>query len=75
MERIAMPGLKTHCLQAALGSAAIYPFTGLGNAAVFGLSTVLIDVDHVIEYVRQTGSLRLWGVFPCCQIIQNNLHR
>ena len=45
------------------------------NAAVFGLSIVLIDVDHVIEYVRQTGSPKIWGVFPCCQIIENNLHR
>jgi hypothetical protein len=70
-----MPGLQTHCVQAALGSAAVFPFTGFEYAAVFGLSTVLIDVDHVIEYVRQTGSPKLWGVFPCCQIIQNNLHR
>ena len=70
-----MPGIKAHCNQAALSSAAVYPFAGGENAAVFGLSIVFIDVDHVIEYVRQTGSLKIWGVFPCCRIIDNNLHR
>lgn len=70
-----MPGIKTHCVQAALSSAAIYPFAGGVNAAAFGLSIVLIDIDHVIEYVRQTGSSKIWGVFPCCQIIMSNVHR
>ena len=70
-----MPGIKTHCVQAALSSAAVYPFVGGMNAAAFGLSTVLIDLDHVIEYVRQTGSPRIWGVFPCCHIVASNLGR
>jgi hypothetical protein len=70
-----MPGIKAHCIQAALTSAAVYPFAGGANAAVFGLSIVLIDIDHVIEYVRQTGSPKIWGVFPCCQIIMSNVHR
>jgi len=68
-----MPGIKTHCVQAALTGAAVYPFTGAENATVIGLSIVLVDVDHVIEYVRQTGSPKIWGVFPCCHIISNNL--
>lgn len=70
-----MPGIKAHCIQAVLTSTAVYPFAGGENAAVFGLSIVLIDVDHVIEYLRQTGSPKLWGVFPCCQIIMSNAHR
>lgn len=70
-----MPGIKAHCIQAALTSAAVYPFADGEKAAVLGLSIVLIDVDHVIEYVRQTGSPKIWGVFPCCNIIENNLHR
>jgi hypothetical protein len=70
-----MPGIKTHCFQAVLTSAAVYPFAGGENAAVLGLSIVLIDVDHVIEYVRQTGSPKIWGVFPYCNIIENNLQR
>ncbi len=68
-----MPGIKTHCVQAALSSAAIYPFAGGANAAAFGMTIVLIDLDHVIEYVRQTGSPKVWGVFPCCDIIHSNL--
>jgi hypothetical protein len=70
-----MPGIKTHCVQAALTGAAIAPFTSPVNTAAVCLSIVLIDVDHVIEYVRQTGSFRIWGVFPCCHIIQSNLNR
>jgi len=70
-----MPGIKIHSIQAVLSSAALYPFAGIENAAVFGLSIVLIDVDHVIEYIRQTGSPKIWGVFPYCKIIENNLHR
>jgi len=70
-----MPGITTHCAQAALSSAVIYPFAGGVNAAVFGLAVVLIDLDHVVEYVRQTGSWRFWGVFPCCSFVSNNLSR
>ncbi len=70
-----MPGITTHLAQASLSGAALYPFAGGVNATVFGLSIVLIDLDHVIEYVRQTGSPKIWGVFPCCSIIEHNLSR
>lgn len=70
-----MPGIKTHCIQAALTGAAIAPFTNSVNTTAVCLSVVLVDVDHVVEYVRQTGSLRIWGVFPCCHIIHCNLTR
>lgn len=70
-----MPGIKTHTAQALLSGAAILPFSGPAGAAAFSLSVVLIDIDHVIEYVRQTRSLKLPGVFPCCSIIQKNLSR
>ncbi len=70
-----MPGIKTHCAQAALSSAALYPFAGGLNAAVFGLSVVMIDLDHVVEYVRQTGSWKVWGVFPCTAIVDRNLKK
>ena len=70
-----MPGIRTHCVQAALTGAALAPFTSPVNTTAVCLSIVFVDVDHVIEYVRQTGSPRIWGVFPCCQIIQSNLTR
>jgi len=70
-----MPGIKTHCAQALVSGAALAPLCGPANAAVFGLSIVLIDIDHVLEYMRQTRSLKPWGVFPCCRIIETNLHR
>ena len=71
-----MPSFKTHCIQSAVTSTAIYPFIGGQATAIVGISIVMIDVDHVIEYLRQTGSPKIWGVFPYCHIIMNNLkHR
>lgn len=70
-----MPSIKTHIIQSALSTAALYPFVGSENAAAFGLSVVLVDIDHVVEYVRQTGSPKIWGVFPSCHIVANNLHK
>jgi len=70
-----MPGIKTHCVQAALTGAAIAPFTSFGNTAAVCLTIIFIDVDHIIDYVRQTGSLRIWGVFPSSHITDSNLHR
>lgn len=65
-----MSSLREHTIQSVVTSAALYPFIG-EKAVIFGLSVVFIDIDHVIEYVRQTGSWRIFGVFPCCQIIEN----
>ena len=70
-----MPKFKTHCIQSALTSTAIYPFIGGQATAIVGISIVMIDMDHVIEYIRQTGSPKIWGVFPYCHIIMSNLHR
>jgi len=65
-----MSSLKEHTIQSVTTSAVLYPFIG-NNAVTFGLSVIFIDIDHVIEYIRQTGSWRIFGVFPCCQIIEN----
>ncbi len=69
-----MSRLKTHALQGAVASAALYPVIG-GHAISFGLATVLIDVDHVFEYVRDTKSCDLRGLFTYCNLIEDNLDK
>lgn len=59
-----MSNLKVHTVQSVAASAVLYPVVG-ENAIPFGLAAVLIDLDHVIEYVRNTKSLDIRGVFPC----------
>jgi hypothetical protein len=67
-----MSSLKVHAIQGAAASAALYPVMGLDSIS-FGLASVLIDVDHVIEYVRDTKSLKVTGVFTYCYLIEKNL--
>lgn len=69
-----MSSLKVHAAQSVVTSAALYPFMG-ENVIPFGLAVVLIDLDHVIEYVRDTRSLDVRGVFPCCKLIETNLDK
>jgi hypothetical protein len=69
-----MSNLKVHTVQSVAASAVLYPVVG-ENAIPFGLAAVLIDLDHVIEYVRNTRSLDIRGVFPCCRIIEKNLDK
>lgn len=69
-----MSRLKTHALQGAAAAAALYPVIG-EHAVSFGLATVLIDVDHVFEYVRDTKSFDVRGLFTYCNLIEDNLDK
>ena len=56
-----------------IGSTALlYPFIG-ENAVIFGLSVVLIDIDHIIQYVDDTKNLNPKGFFAYFNFIDNNL--
>jgi hypothetical protein len=66
-----MSSLKVHALQGAAATVVLYPVIG-HNAISFGLASVLIDVDHIIEYVRDTKSTALTGVFTYCYLIEKN---
>jgi hypothetical protein len=66
--------LKAHIIQSAAASAALYPVIG-EDVIPFGLAVVLIDVDHVIEYVRDMKSPNLMGVFPYYAFIDENLDK
>ena len=69
-----MSRLKTHAIQGAVATAALYPVIG-GHAITFGLATVFIDVDHVFEYVRDTKSCDVRGLFTYCNLIEENLDK
>jgi len=69
-----MSSLKVHTLQGAAATAALYPVIG-EQAISFGLATVFIDLDHIIEYVRHTKSYDLRGLFTYCDIIEKNLDK
>ena len=63
-----------HIVQSIAASAVLYPFIG-ENVVPFGLAAIFIDLDHVLEYIRQTRSLDVRGVFVCCKLIENNLDK
>jgi hypothetical protein len=53
---------KFHAAQGAVGAAVLYPWLG-PQALVFGLAVVLIDLDHLIPYVRDCKSLSVSRFF------------
>jgi hypothetical protein len=61
-----------HIVQGTVSAAALYPFFG-GKAVLFGLSVILIDLDHVIEYVWDTGDWSLRGFFVYHEVLFRNL--
>jgi len=69
-----MSSLKVHTIQSLAASAALYPVIG-ENAIPFGLACIFIDLDHIIEYVRDTRSFAIQGVFPFSRLVENNLDK
>lgn len=69
-----MSSLKVHTIQSVVTSTVLYPFLG-ENVVPFGLAVILVDLDHVIEYVRDTRSFDLRGVFLYSKVIEKNLDK
>lgn len=63
-----------HAVQAAVSGAVLYPFLGM-NAVPFALSVVLIDLDHVIEYLVDTRDWTLRGFFVFYEVLFKNLDK
>ena len=63
-----------HTVQSIAAGAVLYPFIG-ENVVPFGLAAIFIDLDHVVEYIRQTRSLDVRGVFAFSKLIENNLDK
>ncbi len=61
-----------HLIQASVSTAILYPFIG-DKAFIVGGSIVAIDIDHFIEYYRDTGKLDIKGFFKHHEILLHNL--
>ena len=69
-----MSSLKVHALQGVAVTAALYPVIG-DQAFTVGLANVFIDVDHVAEYIRDTRSYDVRGLFTYARLIEENLDK
>ena len=69
-----MSSLTVHAVQGAAATAVLYPVIG-EHAVTVGLASVFIDIDHVIEYVRDTRCLDVRGVFAYSSLIEVNLDK
>ena len=67
-----MSSPTVHIAQGIGSTAVLYPFIG-GNAVVFGLSVILIDIDHIIQYADDTKNLNPKGFFIYFSFINNHL--
>jgi hypothetical protein len=61
-----------HIAQGIGSTAVLYPFIG-ENAYVFGLSVILIDIDHVIQYADDTKNMSPKGFFVYNDFLDHNL--
>lgn len=59
---------KFHAAQGALSAAVLYPFIGT-DALVFGLTVFLIDLDHIIPFVRDCRSLDVRKFFEYHRVV------
>ena len=69
-----MSSPTVHVVQGLGSTAVLFPFIG-ENAVAFGLSVILIDVDHIIQYTEDTKSLNPKGFFVYFNFIDHNLFR
>lgn len=53
---------KFHAVQGSLSAAVLYPCVG-SDALLFGLAVILIDLDHIIPFVRDCKSLSVRKFF------------
>ena len=53
---------KFHAAQGAVSAAVLYPLIG-SDAIIFGLAVFLIDLDHIIPFVRDCKSLNIKRFF------------
>ena len=67
-----MSSPTVHIAQGLGSIAVLFPFIGEA-AAIFGLSVILIDIDHVIQYTEDTKSLNPKGFFMYFNFIDHNI--
>ena len=55
--------LTQHLALTGVAAAALTPFLGTGEIALFAVGGVLIDVDHYLLYIQRRRSLSVAGMF------------
>ena len=65
---------SVHIAQSIGSTAVLYPIIG-GDSAIFGLSVVLIDLDHFFEYVYNTKNLNPKGCLVYHDILRKNCNK
>lgn len=68
-----MSDARFHCIQGASSAILLYPFIGT-DSLIVGSSIVLIDIDHVFEYVHATGRLDMHGLYKLRKIAHEHFH-
>ena len=69
-----MSSPSVHIAQSVASTAVLYPVLG-ENAIVFGASIILIDIDHIFEYVADTKSFHPKGFFIYHDIVYKNRYK
>ena len=69
-----MSNPSVHIAQSLVSVAVLYPVLG-ENAIVFGASILLIDTDHIIEYVADTKNFHPKGFFVYNDLWHKNLDK
>jgi hypothetical protein len=64
---------SVHIVQGAVSAAVLYPVVGV-PAIPFGLAVVLIDLDHLLTYLWDTGDWTFRGFFVYNHVLLQNLH-
>ncbi len=65
---------RDHLVQSVVSTLALYPVVGT-NALPFGLAVILIDLDHFITYLADTGDCTFRGLFVYYDIIIKNMDK
>lgn len=61
-----------HLIQGITGGIILYPAIG-EKAIIFGVSVVVIDIDHFIEYYTDTRKFSIKGLFEYHNVLLKNL--
>ena len=68
-----MGDVKSHLIQGAASSVALYPLLGT-DSLIVGVSVVLIDADHIMEYAYATGHVNLSGIYKLRDLAHKHMH-
>jgi hypothetical protein len=65
--------LKQHLLATGVVVAAMAPFSGVAEMAIFSAGSILIDVDHYFFYVQRSRRWDVGGMFSYFRSVDKNL--